>query len=150
MDKKSAGRDSRLYKTVFIGHIGKSNEKKTDAIKIHSSVKARALQRHVKLTTCRKYVNHVTETGNFYPNKLVKYQTVFPSEDMVFSLFALFKRDGKYEDIFHEVTFQEAQLKELKKIKIIGLNIILLILKLDKNKKVVVDEAWIDGERQNI
>jgi len=160
-DKTSAGRKSRLYKTVFIGHTRRKPVKK-DTVKKDNGTKEetmespldRTLARHVKISTCRKGINYVAETGNFHPDKLIKYKTVFPSEDMVFSLFALFKRtgeDGKavYEDIYHDIPpFKEGYLKELKKIKIVGLNIILLILGKDENKNVVLEEAWIDGERQ--
>ncbi len=135
-------------------------DKKTSEI---TMISPKVLPRHVKVTACRKYVCKPHETaswassnqGNFHPKKLKIYKNPFPSEEMVLAVFALIKQSKNYVDIFHHQLLSHGDVEKLKYVKSIGVNTILLIFSKTKDKgsgkvTVALDEAFIDGEKQNV
>ena len=145
---KSSGRKSKCFETVFTGELGGDPAAATSADD-GKKTENRELPRHIKISTYRKFVNYTTDTGNFSPSKLGRYLSAYPSEEMVFSIFMLEKTGGNYRDLFRKgIVFKQSQVDSLKKIHVIGVNTILIILKVDDDGKTcVVDEAWVDGEK---
>jgi hypothetical protein len=146
---KSSGRKSKTYSTVFTGKWGLAD---TPADKpVLTAQQVFPLPRHVKVTTLRKLVSYVTDSGNFRTSKLGSYVTAYPSEDLVFSIFMLVKNGKSYRDVFQKgVVFDEKQLASLKKIQVIGVNTILLILDGSDGTASKLSEAWVDGEKVTV
>jgi len=148
---KACGRKSKRYKSVFSGRWAESHvsTEKKDAVFTNES---RILPRHIKISTYRKFVNYATDTGNFSADKVGTYISAYPSEEMVFSVFVLEKDGDSFKDVFCKgVEFTKSQVDSLKKIHVIGVNVILLILKKgEKGANSALDEAWIDGEKAKV
>jgi outer membrane protein OmpA-like peptidoglycan-associated protein len=113
------------------------------------------IPRHVRVSLCRKWVcksNDTVGDGAFNGDLQICYKTVFPSEEVAFSLFALHKDGSAYKDLFHDTTFTQNQIDNLKQIKVIGVNSVLLIFSIADDSEFYYDltEAWIDGEQQDL
>ncbi|MBN1578807.1 MAG: zinc dependent phospholipase C family protein [Chitinispirillaceae bacterium] len=119
------------------------------------------LPRFIKVTACRKYVCQPNDTGkgfdngNFHASKFKIYQNPFPSEEMALAIFPLIRRNTDYIDLFHYSVYAPEDVVKLKKVREVGVNVILLIFSIqeDSGKKKIslkIEEAWVDGERQPI
>jgi hypothetical protein len=127
---------TQLYHTTFLGLADKDSKKPN-------------LDRHLRIVTCRKFVGQAEGTGVILPEKLSTYTTVYPSEEVLISLFVVLKKEEKkYFDIFQKCDFTDKELDEIKKIKTIGVNSVLLILDMKKDHTVILKEAYVDGEKQ--
>jgi outer membrane protein OmpA-like peptidoglycan-associated protein len=150
-DRKNGNVRLRDHTTVFHGKditsITNSNDPSQALVP-----KKRVIPRHVRLSLCRKWVckaNDTRKDEEFHPDLHDCYKTVFPSEEVTFSLFAVVEKEGKYIDIFHECTFTKEQIDSVKKLLVIGVNSIVLIFK-NSSDVLELNEAYIDGEEQDL
>lgn len=119
------------------------------------------LPRFIRVSACRKYVCQPNDTGkgadsgNFHASKFKIYQNPYPSEEMALAIFPLVRRNTDYIDMFRYSVYAPEDLNDLKKIREIGANVILLIFSAQKDdskkkKYLKIEEAWVDGEQQPI
>jgi hypothetical protein len=147
------------YTGSFLGVIPEEKAVEDPAKKKVCEFRYRPLPRFLRISTCRKYVCQTNDTGtgadsgNFHPSKFTVRQEASPSEEFCFTLFALIKNTADYSDVFSDSLFTQAQIDELKHIKQIGVNTLLLLFTRDTTKpltRLKILEAYIDGELQYI
>jgi outer membrane protein OmpA-like peptidoglycan-associated protein len=144
--RKVVKRESRLYTSSFRGANTKG-KKSTGADKIDVDLPKRLLPRFIKVSSARKWVFYPTGSGNFEPDTtLHTYKTLYPSEDIALAVFALIKSADQYIDCMHDKTFNEADLVKLKKVKVVGINVAVMIFALKTAGNYELTNAWIDGE----
>jgi outer membrane protein OmpA-like peptidoglycan-associated protein len=150
-DRKNGNVRLRDHSTVFHGKdittVTNSNDPAQALVP-----KKRVIPRHVRLSLCRKWVckaNDTRKDEEFHPDLHNCYKSVFPSEEVTFSLYAVVEKEGKYVDIFHDCTFTKEQIDSVKKLLVIGVNSIVLIFKNTSDVLELV-EAYIDGEEQDL
>jgi len=162
-DGTALSRKAKTYSSVFLGNPAPLTLDK-DTVLLNGRL--RFLPRHVKVTTCRQWVATAaktftadgdideTESNNFNPSLLKLFNNAYPAEDMLFSIFVLLKTETapgsqqfSYLDVFHRVEFSEANVADLKMIKVIGANSIVLVFVLTDGQ-YKLDGAWIDGDKQ--
>lgn len=150
---KVGNADVKINRVTFLEKMPKDFARKDlDKITI-SSYGTNRLPRHLRVTACRKYVRKSIDTGNFHADKFNVYSNPAPAEEFAFAVYALIKGKNRYDCLFQRTMFDPSFVESLKKIRQVGVNVILLIFekkKDEKTKKTTLKllESWIDGEKQ--
>jgi len=138
------------FRTTFLGNIFSPPH---GGGKVAPEFGLRLLPRNLRVSLCRKYVFKPTNSGTFSPDRLNIYSDPFPTEELTASIYALVKNGDKYTDLFSHSTFSQSNVDQLKHIKQIGVNVVLLLLERDTTSaapavRLKLLNAWVDGDRQ--
>ncbi len=144
-DQTSAGRAGKIYTSKFSGGTAKTP---SDAGgKLSVKMGTRPLPRFVKVSTARKWIFHPCDSGNFEPDTALEtYKNLYPAEDIAMAIYSLTKSGSGYNDLMNGKTFTENDLSNLKKVKVVGVNVIVLLFETGANAVYKLTNAWIDGE----
>ncbi|MBN2036721.1 MAG: OmpA family protein [Chitinispirillaceae bacterium] len=155
-DRAAGQAKVKEYRSTFLGNI--PPESPTSASAGATAVGEyglRPLPRNLRVSLCRKYVFKPTDTGRFDPADFTIYSTPSPTEELCLSLFIFVKNTHDYTDLFSHATFNQAKVEELKHIKAIGVNVVLLLMAREpdastKRTRLKLLEAYVDGELQPV
>jgi hypothetical protein len=155
---RTAGQASvKEYRSMFLGNIppDPSAAPVTTGAKPVAEYGSRPLPRNLRISLCRKYVFKPTDTGKFDPGDFTIYSNPSPAEELCLSLFVFVKNTRDYTDLFSHAIFTQAQVDNLKHIKSIGVNVILLLMGREKDTstkrmRLKLLEAFVDGELQPV
>lgn len=152
-DSSALGKKSQKYSTVYKGGTGTSyiaeGDSEASPKTYYVSKVERCMPRHLRVAWCRKYTCTPNTSGKFEPASHNRHSNAFPSEEMVLSVFSLLKLpSGEYRDLFYDVVFTQAQMESLLKVKVIGVNTIVLLFKVNEKGSLRMYEAWVDGQKQ--
>jgi outer membrane protein OmpA-like peptidoglycan-associated protein len=143
-----AGRAGVQYSSVFVSDVAFAKADTGETMFTAQAV--RRAPRHICCSTKRTWVSRSKKEGLLEPDKLFLYKYAFPSEDVALSLFALVKNGGNYRDLYYSVDFTPAQVEELKRIKVIGVNCVVLLFDISETGALTLNAAFIDGEQQEV
>ncbi len=155
---RSAGQASvKEYRSTFLGNI--PGEPPVAGVVLGANAFGeyglRPLPRHLRVSLCRKYVFRPTNSGQFSADRFAVYGNASPTEEVCLSIFMFVRNEGSYTDLFSHAVFSPDQVEELKHIKSIGVNVVLLLLDRDKDAstgrlRLKPYQAYVDGELQDV
>lgn len=151
----SLGKAGWVYTSTYLGGTGEvyiaDGDSETNPEKYFISQVKRPHPRHIRVAWCRKYTCTPNNNDKFEPDEHDRHHTAFPSEEIVISVFALCQMSsGAYRDLYHDVEFTQEQFDSLLKVKVVGINCVVLLFKTNEQGIIRICEAWVDGQMQMI